>query len=78
MAIKVTKRATNDGARYSISGLTFSQLFRIKNAMFDHEEKMKTVAEEMASIGTPAMRREFEGYAKDAHEVAVVANDACI
>jgi hypothetical protein len=44
MAVKVTKRTTSEGVRYSISGLTFSQLFRIKNAMYAEEKKMKEIA----------------------------------
>ncbi len=78
MAVKVTKRATNDGARYSISGLTFSQLFRIKNAMFDHEEKMKAIADQCAKEGDLAMSREFKEYARDAHDVFTAANDGCV
>lgn len=76
MAIKVTKRATNDGARYSISGLTFAQLFRIKNGMFEEERRMKETSTRFE--GAPWIKKEFEGYAKDAHEVAVAANNGCI
>ena len=74
MALEVTKRATNDGDRYSISGLTFNQMFRIKNAMYAEAEKMKAISEEMASIGTPMMQREFVGYAEDARTVADAVN----
>ena len=63
--VKVTKRATNEGARYSISGLTFDQIFRIKHAMYNEESKMKG----LAAI-CPAMN-EYKGYAKDAHDVFV-------
>lgn len=76
MAIKVTKRATNDGVRYSISGLTFAQLFRIKNGMFEEERRMKETSTRFE--GAPWFKKEFEGYAKDAHEVAVAANNGCI
>lgn len=69
MAIKVTKRATNDGARYSISGLTFAQLFRIKNAMAECERKMKEISDEWKNEANLAMARKFRDYAKDAHEV---------
>lgn len=68
MAIKVTKRATNEGACYSISGLTFNQIFRIKQAMLDCEEKMKGIAaNECAEY--PPMQKDFEGFARDAHDV---------
>lgn len=68
MAIKVTKRATNDGPRYAISGLTFGQIYRIKTAMVDEEKKMKDIAaNECADY--PPMREDFEGFARDAHEV---------
>ena len=76
MAIKVTKRTTNEGARYSISGLTFNQLFRIKNGMFEEERRMKETSTRFE--GAPWFKKEFEGYAKDAHEVAVAANNGCI
>ena len=69
MAIKVTKRATNDGPRYSISGLTFDQAFRIKNAMVDCEKKMKEISDEWKNEGNLAMARKFRDFAKDAHEV---------
>ncbi len=75
MEIKVTKRTTNDGVRYSISGLTFDQMFRIKSAMFAEAEKMKAISEEMASVGTPQIQREFVGFAKDARTVAVAVAD---
>ena len=78
MKVKVTKRQTNAGPRYSISGLTFSQLFRVKNAMFDCEKKMKEIADECVKEGDLAMAREFKDYAKDAHEVAIAANDGCV
>lgn len=79
MAIKVTKRHTGEyGCTYSISGLTFSQLFRVKNAMFDCEEKMKEIADQCAKVGDLAMAREFKEYARDAHEVFTAANDGCI
>lgn len=78
MAVKVTKRTTKDGARYSISGLTFAQLFRIKNAMSECEKKMKAIADECVQEGSLAMAREFKDYAKDAHEVFIAANDGCI
>ena len=76
MAVKVTKRTTNDGVRYSISGLTFSQLFRIKNGMFEEERRMKETATHFE--GAPWFKKEFEGYAKDAHEVAIAANEGCV
>ncbi len=73
MAVKVTKRQTANGPRYSITGLTFNQLFRIKNAMFEEEKRMKAIATEY-----PDMQKEFEEYAKDAHEVAIAVNNGCI
>lgn len=77
MAIRVTKRATNEGPRYSISGLTFDQMFRIKNAMYAEAEKMKAIAEdEVRDI--PQMRAEFEGYADDALAVATAVQHSCI
>ena len=78
MAIKVTKRATNDGARYSISGLTFSQLFRIKSAMAEEERRMSKIADDFVQEKSLAWAREFKEYAKDAHEVFIAANDGCI
>lgn len=68
MAIKVTKRATNDGARYSISGLTLDQMFRIKQAMLECDEKMNGIAANECAECTP-MQKYFEGFARDAHEV---------
>ena len=78
MAVKVTKRQTANGTRYSISGLTFAQLFRVKNAMYDCEEKMKAIAEDCVKAGELAMAREFKDYAKDAHEVFTAANNGCV
>lgn len=69
MAVKVTKRTTNDGVRYSISGLTFAQAFRVKNAMYDCEEKMKEISEMWRKVGNLANARKFRDFAKDAHEV---------
>ena len=69
MAVKVTKRATNDGDRYSISGLTFAQAFRIKNAMVDCEAKMKEISDEWKKAGNLAMAREFRDFAGDAREI---------
>lgn len=66
MAIKVTKRATNDGARYSISGLTFAQLFRIKQAMFAEADKMKAISEEHSD---EMFQKKFEQFRQDAHAV---------
>ena len=77
MAIKVTRRATNDGSRYSISGLTFSQLFRIKNAMAEEERRMNKIADDFVQEKNLAWAREFKEYAKDAHEVFIAANDGC-
>ena len=77
MAIKVTKRATNDGARYSISGLTFSQLFRIKNAMAEEEKRMNKIADDFARNNRPGWEKEFRGYAKNAHDVFIAVNDGC-
>lgn len=69
MAVKVTKRATNDGPSYSISGLTFDQMFRIKNAMLAEAEKMKAISEgEVKDI--PQMKADFERFAEDARAVA--------
>lgn len=71
--IKVTKRTTNDGVRYSISGLTFDQMFRIKNAMYAEAEKMKAIAEgEMQDYAR--LQEEFKQYAKDALSVAESVN----
>lgn len=76
MAIKVTKRTTPEGARYSISGLTFSQLYRIKNAMHAEAEKMKGIADELAD--NPVMQKEFEGYRQDAICVFEAANSGLV
>lgn len=70
MAVKVTKRPTNDGLRYSISGLTFDQIFRVKQAMFDCEKKMKDIAANECA-NSPQMRQDFEGFARDAHDVFI-------
>ena len=66
MAVKVTKRATNDGARYSISGLTFAQLFRIKYAMYVEADRMKAISEEHSD---EKFRKKFEKFRQDAHAV---------
>ena len=78
MAVKLTKRTTNDGVRYSLSGLTFAQLYRIKNAMFDCENKMKAIADDFVEAKNLAMARMFRDYASDAHEVAMAASEGCI
>ena len=78
MAVKVTKRTTNEGARYSITGLTFGQLFRIKNAMAEEEKRMKKIADDFVQEKNLAWAREFKDYAKDAHEVFIAANDGCV
>lgn len=76
MAVKVTKRATNEGPRYSISGLTFDQMFRIKSAMFAEEEKMKAISrDEVKDI--PQMKADFERFAEDARAVATAVS-GCI
>lgn len=73
MAIKVTKRATNEGPRYSISGLTFDQMFRIKNAMYAEAEKMKAISQgEVKDI--PQMKADFDRFAEDARAVAGAVN----
>lgn len=73
MTIKVTKRATNDGPSYSISGLTFDQMFRIKNAMLAEAERMKAISEgEVKDI--PQMKADFERFAEDARAVARAVN----
>jgi len=74
MAIKVTKRHTGErGCTYSISGLTFDQVFRIKNAMYAEAEKMKAIAEgEMQDYAR--LQEEFKQYAKDALSVAEAVN----
>lgn len=67
--IKVTKRATNNGPRYAISGLTFDQIFRIKSAMYAEADKMKAISEnEVKDI--PQMKADFERFAEDARAVA--------
>ena len=78
MAIKVTKRATNDGARYSISGLTFDQLFRIRQAMCAEEEKMKGIASQLWTRNDSIGGKAFNDNAKAAHEVFIAANNGCI
>lgn len=67
--IKVTKRATNDGPRYAISGLNFYQMSRIKSAMYAEADKMKAISEnEVKDI--PQMKADFEQFAEDARAVA--------
>ena len=73
MSVKVAKRDTNEGPRYSISGLTFAQAFRIKNAMFEEEKKMKAIATEF-----PNIKEEFEEYARDARTVAIAVRHGCV
>ena len=77
MSVKVAKRDTYDGARYSISGLTFGQLFRIKNAMAEEERRMNKIADDYVKAKSPAWARKFKEYARDAHEVFIAANDGC-
>lgn len=72
--VKVTKRATNDGPRYAISGLTFDQIFRVKQAMADCERKMKGIAANECA-DCPPMQKDFEGFARDAHEVFMAIVD---
>lgn len=76
MAVKVTKRQTADGPRYSITGLTFNQLFRIKNAMFEEEKRMKAIATEFPDI--KRIKEDFEGFAMDARTVAIAAGHGCV
>lgn len=77
MAVKVTKRQTSDGPRYSISGLTFGQLFRIKNAMAEEERRMNKIADDFVQEKNLAWARTFKEYAKEAHEVFIAAADGC-
>lgn len=77
MSVKVTKRQTNDGPRYSISSLTFGQLFRIKTAMFEEENRMKEIEAQCVNERDLAMARAFGDHAKDAHEVAIAVADGC-
>lgn len=58
--------------------MTFGHLFRIKNAMFEEEKKMKAIADECVKEGDLATVREFKDYAKDAHEVFIAAADGCV
>lgn len=74
MSVKVTKRTTSDGPRYSISGLTYEHLYRIKLAMIDCENKMKEIAAEMQY---PAGKENFKQFARDAHEVSVAVQRGC-
>ena len=78
MAVKVSKKDTSNGVRYSISGLTFSQLYRIKNAMAEEERKMKKIADGFVQEKNLAWARQFKDYEKDAHEVFIAANDGCV
>lgn len=78
MAVKVTKRATKNGPRYSISGLTFAQLFRVKNAMAECERKMEGIADDFVKDKDLAAAHEFRTYARDAHEVFIAANEGCV
>ena len=64
MAVKVTRLDSNDGPKYSISGLTFDQMVRIKNAMYAEADKMKEVCD------IPDMKADFERFAEDALAVA--------
>lgn len=68
MAIKVTKRTTNEGLRYSISGLTFGQMFRIKHAMYEHAERLEGVIKNDLAEHEQ-MRKMFEGYKQEALDV---------
>ncbi len=43
---KITKRAVYGGTRYSISGLTFGEMFRIKRAMDHDATRLKGIADE--------------------------------
>jgi len=70
MAIKVTKRHVGEReCTYSISGLTFAQAFRIKNAMVDCEKKMKEISDEWKEAGNLAMAKDFRDYAGDARAI---------
>lgn len=42
---KITKRAVYGGTRYSISGLTFGEMFRIKQAMYYDATRLKEIAD---------------------------------
>lgn len=70
MAIKVTKRPTNEGCRYSITGLSFDQIFRVKQAMYAEEKKMKEIASELRAHENER-EKDFEQFARDAHEVFI-------
>ena len=75
---KVTKRQTRNGVSYSLSGLTFSQLFRIKSAMAEEEKRMNEIANDFVREKSLAWAREFKEYARDAHEVFIAACDGCV
>lgn len=73
--VKVTKRATNDGIRYSVSGLTYNQLFRIKCAAFEEAKKMKGIADEFSDY--PVTKQAFDEFADDAKAVFEVLSHYC-
>ena len=78
MSVKVAKRDTNEGPRYSISGLTFAQAFRIKNAMVDCEKKMKEISDECKNERNIAIAKKFRDFAKDAHKVFMALSGTLI
>lgn len=73
MAVIVTKRKTANGPRYSIAGITYEQLWRIKCEMIDCEKKIKETA---AELQHPA-KEDFEQFAREAHEVLVAVQHGC-
>ena len=76
MAIRINRQQTYDGRRYTITGLTFDQLFRIKHAMLAEAEKMRAISQGEAK-DDPHMKARFEEFAADARAVAVAVRD-CI
>lgn len=67
MAIKISQHSTNNGARFTITGLTFEQLFRIKQGMYREAEQMKNISEDKAL--PPFMQGEFKRFSQDATDV---------
>ena len=75
--IKTRKGVSRDGEpTYSISGLTYAQIFRIKHAMLHEAERLQKIIDEDLKL-CDDMKVMFRGYVEDCELVAGAASEVC-
>ena len=70
MSIKVSAKASATGTVYTISGLSFGQMFRIKQGLYWESQRMEKIAAGFKEDKNLAWARLFKDYAKEARAVA--------